>query len=71
MFQHVLQHPVCVPSWLQASVPFVEVLVHHSADVEYLCSPEFIFVLVINMFAVLIQVCSCIQQHIATATLFS
>ena len=57
---------------LQASVPFVvEVLVHHYADVECVFTPGFIFVLVFNIFAALIQVSSCIQLRIATATLCS
>lgn len=63
---------LCLPCWLQPSVHFViELLVYHSADVEYVRSPGLLSVHVINMYAVLIQVCICIQQHVATATLCS
>ena len=67
---NTLPRLLCVPSWLQAAVPFVvELLVYDSADVEYVRSPGLLSVHVIKMYAVLVQVCICIQQHVGTATL--
>lgn len=69
---NILPRLLCVPPWpwLHTTAPFVEVLVTHSVDVKYVSS-GLLFVFLIDISAAFIQVCLCIQQHIAIATLCS